>query len=84
MKKVIRKNNKVYPAFNFTEFVLYIILAVIGFWVFIKSADYLNIPRIVTYLIIGILIIPKIDKIDKIFVKFSLFLKYFREKINKT
>ena len=36
------------------------------------------------YLIIGILIIPRIDKIDKIFVKFSLFLKYFREKINKT
>lgn len=56
VKKVIRKNNKVYPAFNFTEFVLYIILAVIGFWVFIKSADYLNIPRIVTYLIIGILV----------------------------
>ena len=56
VKKVIRKNNKVYPAFNFTEFVLYIILAVIGFWIFIKSADYLNIPRIVTYLIIGILV----------------------------
>lgn len=56
VKKVIRKNNKVYPAFNFTEFVLYIILAVIGFWVFIKSADYLNIPRIVSYLIIGILV----------------------------
>ena len=36
------------------------------------------------YLIIGILIIPKIDKIDKIFVKFSLFLKYCREKRNKT
>ena len=56
VKKVIRKNNKVYPAFNFTEFVLYIILAVIGFWIFIKSADYLNIPRIVSYLIIGILV----------------------------
>lgn len=56
VKKVIRKNNKVYPAFNFTEFVLYIILAVIGFWVFIKSADYLNIPRVVSYLIIGILV----------------------------
>ena len=36
------------------------------------------------YLIIGILIIPRIDIIDKIFVKFSLFLKYFKEKINKT
>ena len=36
------------------------------------------------YLIIGIFIIPRIDKIDKIFVKFSLFLKYFKEKINKT
>ena len=56
VKKVIRKNNKVYPAFNLTEFVLYIILAVIGFWVFIKSADYLNIPRVVSYLIIGILV----------------------------
>ena len=56
VKKVIRKNNKVYPAFNFTEFVLYIILAVIGFWVFIKSADYLNIPRVFSYLIIGILV----------------------------
>ena len=56
VKKVIRKNNKVYPAFNFTDFVLYIILAVIGFWVFIKSADYLNIPRVVSYLIIGILV----------------------------
>ena len=36
------------------------------------------------YLMIGILIIPRIDKIDKIFVKFSLFLKHFKERINKT
>ena len=62
VKKVIIKNNKVYPAFNFTEFVLYIILAKIGFWIFIKSADYLNIPRIVSYLIIGILVFNELLK----------------------
>ena len=62
VKKVTRKNNKVYPAFNFTEFVLYIILIVIGFWIFIKSTDYLNIPRIVSYSIIGILVLYELLK----------------------
>ena len=36
------------------------------------------------YLIIGMLIIPRIDTADKILVKFSLSLKYLKERINKT
>ena len=35
------------------------------------------------YLIIGILIIPRIEIADKILGKLSLSLKYFREKIKK-
>ena len=35
------------------------------------------------YLIIGILIIPRIDKAVKILGRYSLFLKYLNEKINK-
>ena len=62
MKRVVRKKNKVNLAFNLTEFILYIIIAIVSFWIFLICADYLNIPRIISYSIIGILVIHELMK----------------------
>ena len=61
-KRVVRKKNKVYPAFNLTEFILSMILAIVSFWIFLIAADYLNIPRVISYSIIGILVVHELMK----------------------
>ena len=64
--KVRRKKNKVYPAFNFTEFVLGIVMVIIGFWIFLWATDYLGIPKIISYTVIGLFIIKGIaDNFNK-------------------
>tara|TARA_B100001057_G_C22611451_1_gene856716 strand:- start:575 stop:808 length:234 start_codon:yes stop_codon:yes gene_type:complete len=62
VKRVVRKKNKVHPAFNLTELILYMILAIVSFWIFLIAADYLNIPRVISYSIIGILVVHELMK----------------------
>ena len=62
MKRVVRKKNKAYPAFNLTEIILSMILAIVSFWIFLIAADYLNIPRVISYSIIGILVVHELMK----------------------
>lgn len=64
--KVKRKKNKIYPAFNFTEFVLAIVMVIICFWVFLLATDYLGIPKIISYTVIGLFFIKGIvDNFNK-------------------
>ena len=55
--KVKRKKNKIYAAFNFTEFVLGIFMTIIGCWIFLWCTDYLGIPKIISYPVLGFFLI---------------------------
>lgn len=64
--KVKRKKNKIYPAFNFTEFVLLIVMTIIGCWIFLWGTDTLGIPKIISYPVLGfILIKAMVDGLKK-------------------
>tara|TARA_B100001121_G_scaffold190531_1_gene166417 strand:+ start:396 stop:629 length:234 start_codon:yes stop_codon:yes gene_type:complete len=51
------KKNKIYSAPNLTEFVLLIIMTIIGGWLFLWGTDTLGVPKIISYTVLGLLLI---------------------------
>ncbi len=59
--KLKRKKNKIYSAPNLTEFVLLIIMTIIGGWLFLWGTDILGVPKIISYTVLGLLLIKGIS-----------------------